>query len=650
MNKLFLLVVSALMTVLTVSARETAVLSSPSGEIKATVCIENRKLCYSVEFAGREVLAMMPMAMTFSNGVVAGEEVKSLSYETKLLESVFEPVIAVRTSRANIKYNETIFKFENYSLVFRLYDDAVAYRFTTDFDEKEVDVVNETLVYNFVNDNKILFPEEKSMYTHQERKFIDTKIGSVKKNAFSSHPMLATDDGVHMIITEVDLESYPGVYYRKGDGNTFKGIFPAYALETKKRSDRDRVVTRRADFIAKTVGTRSYPWRAVVLADKDTELLTSNTLYALASPSRISDTSWIKPGKVIWDWWSNCSLSGVDFRCGVNTATYKYFIDFAAENGIEYVVLDEGWYDIKKTVLDIVPEIDLAELIRYGKKKDVGIILWMTWLGLEEKMDEALPKFREWGVKGLKIDFMQRDDQWMVDWYYRTAERAAELHLLVDYHGSYKPTGITRTFPNVLTSEGVYGSEQNKWADDLSPEHNVTLAFTRMACGPMDYTPGAMSNSKKGEFAKRYYIPMSQGTRCHQLGMYVVYESPLQMLCDRPTNYEKEPDMMRFLGPVPTTWDETLALDAAVGDYVIMARRNGKRWWMGGMNDWTPRKKAVSLDFLEADKEYTMTVWEDGVNVHRDAEDYKMSTRKVRKGDKIEINFAPGGGFAATLE
>ncbi|MBR2607180.1 MAG: glycoside hydrolase family 97 protein [Bacteroidaceae bacterium] len=650
MKKLFSLAVIAFMTVLTVSAQKTATLSSPSGEIKANVSIEEQKLYYSVEFNGKEILSKMPLAMTFSNGVVAGEKVKSLKPKTKTVEEVFAPTIAVRNSKVNMKYNESEFKFGKYSVIFRLYDDAVAYRFVTRFGKKEINVIDETVAYNFANDNKILFPEEGSMYTHQERKFIDTTVGAIAEKKFASHPMLATDNGVRMIITEVDLESYPGVYYQKVPGNSFKGIFPAYALETEKRSDRDVVVTKRADYIAKTTGNRSYPWRAVVIADKDTELLNSNTLYALASPSRIADTSWIKPGKVAWDWWHNCSLTGVDFRCGVNTQTYKYFIDFASKNGIEYIVLDEGWYDIRKTVLDIVPEIDLAELIRYGKEKNVGIILWMTWLALEEKMDEALPKFKEWGVKGLKIDFMQRDDQWMVEWYYNTAKRAAELQLLVDYHGSYKPTGITRTFPNMLTSEGVYGGEQNKWTDDLTPEHNVTLAFTRMACGPMDYTPGAMRNSKKGEFVERYYIPMSQGTRCHQLGMYVVFESPLQMLCDRPTNYEKEPDMMRFLGPVPTTWDETCALDAAVGDYIIMARRNGNKWWVGGMTDWSSRQKEITLDFLEEGKEYTMTLWEDGVNIHRDAEDYKMSTRKVRKGDKLNIKFAPGGGFAATIE
>lgn len=649
MKKLFLFTTLLLFATFA-AAQESVTLSSPSGRIETTVTIEKGKLHYSVAFDGKEILEKMPLSMTFSNGVVAGENIKSLKPKSKTVEELFEPVIAVRTSKANIRYNETTFSFGKYSVLFRLYDDAVAYRFVTRFGKKEIDVIKESVVYNFANDNKILFPEESSMYTHQERKFIDTTTGAIERGKFASHPLLATDNGVRMVITEVDLESYPGIYYSKSEGNSFNGIFPAYALESEKRSDRNMVVTKRADFIAKSSGNRSYPWRVVMLNDKDTELLTSNTLYALASPCRLEDTSWIKPGKVAWDWWNNCTLTGVKFRCGVNTESYKYFIDFASKNGIEYIILDEGWYDIKKSILDIVPDIDLEEIIRYGKEKNVGIILWVTWLGLEEKMEEALPQFKEWGVKGLKIDFMQRDDQWMVEWYYNTAKRAAELQLLVDYHGSYKPTGITRTYPNVLTSEGVYGGEQNKWTDDLTPDHNVTLPFTRMACGPMDYTPGAMRNAKKGEFAERYYIPMSQGTRCHQLGMYVIYESPLQMLCDSPTNYEKEPDMMAFLAPVPTTWDETIALDAKVGDYVIMARRKGNKWWLGGMTDWTARKSEITLDFLESGKEYTLTLWEDGINVHRNAEDYKMSSRKVSKGDKIVINLASGGGFAATIE
>lgn len=650
MKKTFILTSLLFWSAFAMWAQQRVELFSPSKDIKSVVKLENQKMYYSVYFKNREVLKDMPLSMTFDNGVVAGEKVKSLKHKTQLKEEIFAPTIAVRNRKVKMMYNETAFKGKKYDVVFRMYNDAVGYRFVTRFGKKEVKVMGEELAYRFANEDRVLFPEESSMYTHQERKFIDTTLEGIAEGKFCSHPLVVTDQHVRMLFTEVDLESYPGVYYSKKGKFDFEGKFPYYPVATKKRSDRDMVVTQRADFMAKTVGDRTYPWRVVLLTDRDVDLLNSNTLYSMASPSRISDPSWIKTGKVAWDWWNGCTLTGVDFRSCVNTRTYKGFIDFASKNGLEYIILDEGWYDIRKSILDIVPAIDLKEIIAYGKQKNVGVILWTTWLALEENMDEAFARYKAMGVKGFKIDFMQRDDQWMVDWYYSTAKKAAENEMLVDYHGAYKPTGLIRTYPNVLTSEGVYGGEQNKWTNDLSPKHNVTLAFTRMALGPMDYTPGAMRNSLKGQFIPRFYAPMSQGTRCHQLGMYVIYESPLQMLSDTPSNYEKEPDALRFLANVPVVWDETRALSAALGEYVVMARRNGSKWWLGGMCDWTPRKQTVILDFLEAGKTYTMTIWEDGYNVHKNAEDCHVVQRQVKKGDQIEIRFAPGGGFAATIE
>ena len=650
MKKTFILTSLLFWSAFTMCAQKSVELFSPSKDIKSVVKVENQKMFYSVYFKGREILKNMPLSMTFDNGIVAGEKVKSLKHKTQQKEEIFEPVIAVRNSKVKMVYNETEFKGKKYDVVFRLYDDAVGYRFVTNFGKKEVRVMREQLAYRFSNDSKVLFPQENSMYTHQERKFVDTNLEGIADGKFCSHPLVVTDDNVRMLITEVDLESYPGVFYVKKGKLNLEGDFPYYPLTTKKRSDRDMVVTKRADYMAKTIGNRAYPWRVVLLTDSDVDLLNSNTLYSMASKSRISDPSWIKTGKVAWDWWNGCTLTGVDFKSGVNTRTYKGFIDFASKYGLDYIILDEGWYDIRKSILDIVPNIDLKEIIAYGKQKKVDVILWTTWLALEENMDEAFARYKAMGVKGFKIDFMQRDDQWMVDWYYSTAKKAAEHHLLVDYHGAYKPTGLTRTYPNVLTTEGVYGGEQNKWTDDLTPKHNVTLAFTRMALGPMDYTPGAMRNSLKGQYISRFYAPMSQGTRCHQLGMYVIYESPLQMLSDSPSNYEKEPDMMKFLANVPVVWDETKALAASLGEYVVMARRSGSKWWLGGMCDWTSRKQTVTLDFLDEGKNYTMTVWEDGYNVHKNAEDYRMTKRQVKKGDKVSISFAPGGGFVATIE
>ena len=650
MKKTIILTSLLFLSAFTMWAQKSVELFSPSKDIKSVVKIENQKMYYSVHFKGKEIMADMPLAMTFDNGVIAGEKVKSLKHKTVLKEEIFEPTIAVRNSKVKMVYNETAFRFKKYDVLFRVYDDAVAYRFVTRFGQKDVKVMGEELAYRFANENEVLFPQESSMYTHQERKFIDTTLVDIADGKFCSHPLVVIDGDVRMLITEVDLESYPGVFYSKHGKLNFEGKFPYYPLAVKKTSDRDMRVTDCADYMAKTKGNRAYPWRVVLLTDSDVDLLNSNTLYSMAAKSRIGDPSWIKPGKVAWDWWNACTLIGVDFASGVNTPTYKVFIDFASKHGLEYIILDEGWYDIRKSILDIVPAIDLQEIIDYGKQKNVGVILWTTWLALEENMDVAFDRYQKMGAKGFKIDFMQRDDQWMVDWYYSTAKKAADYKMLVDYHGAYKPTGLTRTYPNVLTTEGVYGGEQNKWTDDLTPRHNITLAFTRMALGPMDYTPGAMRNSHKGKFISRFTAPMSQGTRCHQLGMYVVYESPLQMLSDSPSNYEKEPDMMQFLSGVPTVWDETKALKASLGEYIVMARRHGDKWWMGGMCDWTPRKQTITLDFLDDGKTYTMTVWEDGYSVHKNAEDYHMVKRQVRKGDKVEIRFAPGGGFAAVIE
>lgn len=630
------------------AGRKTA-LSSPSGKLTVEVSLAESALRYSVSYEGRLLLSPAPLSMTFDNGVTAGRNLRRLSGRTVRRSEAFEPVLKVRNARAEPVWNETEFNFGKYSVIFRVYDDAVCYRFVTRFGRKQVKVLEEEVVYDFSRDDDLLFPRETSMHSHQENVFLPCRPSGLEEGAFCGHPLVATDGSVRMLVTEADLESYPGIYYRKYGATSLKGIFPYYPLEVKKTSDRDLKVVKRADYMAETAGDRAYPWRVVLIMDSDTALLESNTLYSLAAPSRIADPSWIKPGKVAWDWWNAMTLTGVDFESGVNTATYRRYIDFAAAYGLEYIILDEGWYDIRKSILDVVDGLDLEGLIAYGEKKGVGVLLWTTWLALEENKEAAFEKYKAMGIRGFKIDFMQRDDQWMVDWYYDTARRAAELKLLIDYHGSYKPTGFNCTWPNILNSEGVHGSECNKWSDSITPEHDVTLPFTRMALGPMDYTPGAMRNSLQGEFVSRFTTPMSQGTRCHQLGMYVVYEAPLQMLCDSPSNYEKEPEMMAFLSAVPTVWDETHALQAALGDYVVVARRNGDKWWIGGMTDWTAREVELKLDFLEEGAGYAMTLWQDGKNVHKNAEDFSMKELRVMKGTVLRVRMAPGGGLAAVI-
>jgi alpha-glucosidase len=384
-----------------------------------------------------------------------------------------------------------------------------------------------------------------------------------------------------------------------------------------------------------------------VISENDAELVQSELIYKLGPAQKIENTDWIRPGKVAWDWWNANNIYGVDFEAGVNTQTYKYYIDFASKYGLEYIILDEGWY-VLGDVLKLEKDIDIQELVDYGKEKNVEIILWVVWKTLDDKLEEALDQFQTWGVKGIKIDFMQRDDQWMVNFYEKIARECAERQLLVDYHGAYKPSGLDRAYPNVITYEGVKGLENAKWSEMPDPEHNVTLPFTRMVAGAMDFTPGAMINANKKNFSIVFTEPMSPGTRCHQLAMYVVFESPLQMLADNPSNYYREPECMEFLSVVPSVWDDTKVLKAKVSDYIAVARRSGDTWYVGAMTDWDARNLDLKLDFLE-DGNYTMKVWKDGMNADKHASDFAQSERSVSSNSSIQVKMAPGGGWAAII-
>ena len=383
------------------------------------------------------------------------------------------------------------------------------------------------------------------------------------------------------------------------------------------------------------------------IAEKDGDLITNQLVWLLAKPSQVDDTSWIKPGKVAWDWWNALNLSSVDFKSGVNTQTYKYYIDFAAKNGMQYIILDEGWYKLGN-VMEVVPEINMEELTAYAKQKNVGIILWVVWKSLDDQFDQALDQFQKWGIKGIKIDFMQRDDQKLIDFYYKTCRETAKRHMLVDFHGGQSQITMTRTWPNMISGEGVRGMEWSKWSADSEPQHNVTLPFTRMFLGPMDYTPGAMLNATRKTFAPIFDRPMALGTRCHQLAMYVVFESPLQMLSDSPTNYMREPEAMEFLSPVPSVWDETKVLDAKIGEYVLVARRSGTRL-VRRRHDKLDRPRSGSRSLFPSFRNFQLDAYQDGVNADRYASDYKKTKTQVSNGQKLKITLAPGGGWAARI-
>lgn len=643
----------ALLGVLSISsianAQKRYVLTSPDKQITATITAGDT-LTYKVDYKGETILQPSKLTLTFGGLKTFGVKPKVANAKQTSVDEIIDAVVAQKSSKIVDNYNQLTIKFRRgYAIAFRAYNDGVAYRWQTTIKGEHI-VKDELVEFAFPDKAKLWFPEEKSIYSHQERKYSYINLSEVGPTRFGSTGMLVDLGKAKVYLSESDLEEYPGMFLRGSASkpNSLIGKFAGYPLEVKSKSDRDEVVTQYADFLAKTAGSRTFPWRLMVITDNDIKLAESMMVYKLASENRIKDPSWIKPGKVAWDWWNDLNIYNTNIKSGVNTETYKYYIDFASRYGLRYIILDEGWYHLED-VLKVKKEVNIEELISYGKSKNVDIILWVTWKALNEKMDEALTQFEKWGVKGIKVDFMQRDDQKMVEFYYTTASKAAEHKLLVDYHGAYKPTGLQRTFPNVISFEGVYGLEQNKWTDDETVDHNVTLPFIRMVAGPMDFTPGAMLNATKDEFKANWSRPMAYGTRCHQLGMYVIYESPLQMLADSPSNYYHEPAAMDFLSKVPTVWDQTIGIDGKVGDFIIMARRSGSQWYIGGMTDWTSRDATIKLDFLP-EGEHTLTLWQDGPNADKAAVDCITKKITVSKGQTITIPMAKGGGFVGIIE
>lgn len=621
--------------------------ASPDKDLHLKINV-GEKITYSLVDKSRVLVEPSPISLTLSQNRILGanpqvKQVKQRSVDEKVI-----PPVRIKSAEIPDRFNEMSIEFEGgFSLIFRAYNEGVAYRFVTDIDG-EITVVTEEVTFNFGRDQAIYFPQEDSFQSHSEREFKYLRLRGISDAMFCSLPALVdVKDGPKVLITEADLEDYPGLYLRGSSNESLYGKFPAYALAEEAKNDRDVPVTKRADFIAKTEGRRTFPWRVLIVAEKDGDLIENQMVYLLAKPSQLEDTSWIKPGKVAWDWWNANNLYGVDFKAGINTQTYKYYIDFAAKYGLEYIILDEGWY-VLGDLTKVSEGMDMEELFRYAKSKNVGIIPWVIWKTLNDQLDVAMDQFERWGAKGLKVDFMQRDDQWMVNYFEKIAKETAKRHMLVDFHGSFKPTGLRRTYPNVITREGVRGLEHSKWSKDANPEHNVTIPFTRMVAGPMDYTPGAMNNAQEKDFQFIFNRPMSMGTRCHQLAMYVVYESPLQMLADSPSNYLREPECMEFLARVPTVWDQTKVLDARVADYVLVARKNGSSWYVGAMTDWTPRELTVDFSFLDPGR-HSIVIYRDGINADRYGNDYKKETAEVSAGDKMKIKLAPGGGWAAVI-
>ncbi len=620
--------------------------SSPDTRTQITIAVGDQ-VTFAVKRDGVILVRPSPIGMTFTNGIAAGAHAVVKRTSTRSENRTVPRVIHQKSSTVLEAFNERTIEFKDgTSLIVRAYDLGVAYRWSIGW-KGETIVSAETFTIDLPGEPMVWFPEETSFMSHNERLYTHAALKTITEKQFASTPtLLATEGGKHILISESDLRDYPGLWLNGTGANALHGLWPAFVLEEQKKNDRDVEPVKRADYLAKTMAPRAFPWRMLAIADHDRDLLTNDLVFLLSEPSQIKDPSWIKPGKVAWDWWNANNIYNVDFRAGINNETYKYYIDFASKHGIEYVILDEGWYPLGD-LLTQEPGINVPELVAYGKSRNVGIILWVIWKTLQDQMQPALDLFASWGVKGIKVDFMQRDDQWMVNYYWNTSREAAARKLLVDFHGAYKPSGLNRTWPNMLTSEGVRGLENAKWST-VTPKHCVTLPFTRMVAGPMDFTPGAMINIPEKSFKPMWATPASMGTRCQQLAMYVVYESPLQMLCDSPTNYMREEDCMKFLGPVPAVWDRTIALDAKVGSYVLMARKSGDDWYVGGMTDEEGRVLPLDLSFL-GEGAWTADIWQDGINADRNGNDYKHVTQPVSAGTKLEVRMAPGGGWVALI-
>lgn len=621
-------------------------LRSPDDRIEVRIHTAHQ-IRYDVLLKGHALMLDCPLSLDVDHKKL-GIEAKVVSAKTRSYDQTVEPPVRQKFARIRENYNEVHLEMDGgYAVTFRAYNEGAAYRFETTLPQPQVKVYGEEVRFNFTGDSIVFYPQEDTMYSHNERKYLPQHLSEIVPAFIATMPAVVDAGDAKVAIAESDVEDYPGMWLKGTTGPALAGTFPPYPLKEKLEGDRDFRVVEAADYIATTSGTRTYPWRLVGIAERDADLITNQLVWLLAKPSQLQDTSWIKPGKVAWDWWNYNNLYNVDFKAGVNTQTYKYYIDFAAKYGLQYVVLDEGWYKLGN-VLEVVPDINMEELTAYAEEKNVGIILWVVWKSLDDQLIPALDQYANWGIKGVKVDFMQRDDQLLINYYHKVSREAAKRHMLVDFHGGQKQITMTRTWPNMISGEGVRGMEWSKWSSDSEPKHNVTLPFTRMFLGPMDYTPGAMRNATKTSFAPIFQQPMAMGTRCHQLAMYVVFESPLQMLADSPSNYMREPEAMEFLGPVPTVWDDTRALDGKISEYVAVARRNGSDWYVGAMSDWTARDLELDFSFLP-DGNFSMDAYQDGVNADRQAGDYKRVKIAVNKTTKLKVHLAPGGGWVAHL-
>ncbi|WP_276500584.1 glycoside hydrolase family 97 protein [Terrimonas pollutisoli] len=631
-------------------------INSPNGKIKLIVEAKD-KLFYSIRYNNEIILLPSEINLQLQDGTDLSGNLSFKKASTRYNNSIIiSPVPEKRKTIPDV-FNELTIRFKQpFSVVFRVYDDGVAYRFLS-HSKDSIIIRQEIAGFNFPANHPIYYPEVVKRentdiyHTSFEEPYQFKPLDSLTKNNLCFTPVLiAPSNGPKIIITESDLEDYPGMFINGNNNNLLSGHFAPYPLEEKTAEGEfpQAIVTKRAGYIARTKGTRNFPWRVLLIAENDKDLPANDLVYRLASPSRVKDISWINPGKGTDEWIIGINLFNVPFKTGVNTATYKYYIDFARRFGFDRIMMDAGWSDYKD-LFKINPAINMDEIAAYAKEKNIKLSMWTLAMTLSRQLEPALEQFNKWGVDFIMTDFMDRDDQLMVNFYFRIAEACARHKIMIMYHGAFKPAGFNRTFPNAITREGVLGSEYNIWSEKATPEHDLLLPFIRMVSGPMDYEPGILDNATAKTFRPIGDKVMSMGTRCHQAAMFVVYESPIQLFSGNPSQGLMEPSFMELLGSIPTTWDTTIVLDAKVGDYIVTARKKGNDWFIGGMTDWTARELSVDLSFLE-DGNYEASICEDGVNADRYPSDYKLSTMQVSGTNTIKVKMAPGGGYIMRLK
>lgn len=647
MKKLFSLFVCITICLAAYSAPKKCELRSPDASLRVEVKLD-KNITYSI-FSGEDLLlADCQMSMHLPN-VVLGENPRLKSIKHSSLDETVERQVPIKNAKVRNYCNiMTLTMQDGYSVEFRAYNEGIAYRFILNQKQDKVEVLNEDFVINFPQSYRAHLSFTRGFKTSYENPYshINTDEYGTDKEMIYLPLLLEASNGKKILISEANLIDYPAMFLKSTGKNGMQSTFPKCPLEFGNDGDRSVKILKEADYIALTDGKRTLPWRMFVVAEQDKELIEQELVFNLSDPSEIEDASWVRPGQVAWDWWNHWQVWGVDFRAGINNETYKYYIDFASQYGIPYVIMDEGWSRNTRDPFNSNPALDMPELIRYAKSKGVDLVLWLTWLTVEKNFD-IFKTYADWGIPGVKIDFMDRSDQWMVNYYERVAKEAAKYNIFVDFHGSFKPAGLERRYPNVLSYEGVRGLEQ---AGGCRPENSIYLPFIRNAVGPMDFTPGSMFSAQPEDNRSNGSFAMGSGTRSYQMALYVVFESGLQMLADTPTRYLQEKECTEFIASVPTTWDETKVLDAKVGEYVVVARRKGAKWFVGAIANQHAQSVEIDLSFLPDAADHTLTLFKDGVNANRQALDYKKMSMQVNKSSKITIDMVRNGGWCGVIE